>query len=77
MGKMSYLTFVLDEEAGKGKKTNVWDVISTSGTPLGKIKWYSQWRTYCYYPWGDTLYNRGCLADIYTFIDEQMEARKV
>lgn len=72
---MTYLVFELDDEASAKRKTNVWDVVSTSGTPLGKIKWYAAWRQYVFYPWGDTLFNRGCMEDIIAFITTEMDRR--
>lgn len=55
-----------------GRKTKIWAVTSKAGFHLGVIKWWGSWRQYCFFPDGDTLYNRECLGDIAIFIDQVM-----
>ena len=58
-------------------KTTIWVVMhNDSNDDLGEIKWYPQWRQYCFFPNYDTLYSKGCLEDIADFIDQLMQARK-
>lgn len=71
-----YIRFELVE---KKPKTNVYDVINkNSGFKLGYIKWYPQWRQYCFFPviYLLTVFSSGCLKDIKNFIDDLMEKRK-
>jgi hypothetical protein len=35
-----------------------------SGGTLGYIEWYGPWRQYCFFPEGDTVFNRTCLDEI-------------
>jgi len=52
-------------------RTNVYSVISKrSGFNLGQIKWYGAWRQYCFFPCGETIWNKDCLADIQKFLKE-------
>ena len=75
MKDSKYLTFI---QIVSGAKTNVWNVMSKShGAWLGRIYWYEPWRQYAFWPNDNTVWNRTCLADITTFIQEQMDARKV
>jgi len=56
-------------------KTSVWNCVNNkSGTSLGIIKWYAQWRQYCFFPSEQTIFSLGCLKDITTFI-EQLKAK--
>lgn len=71
--KSEWLRFLLLEQ---GKKTNIWRVESNNGEQLGLIKWYAQWRQYCFIPNCNTVYAQSCLRDIAEFIKEQMNKRK-
>ena len=73
---MSYLVFEQDTDAGKGKKTKVWDVVSTSDNYLGKIKWYAAWRQYTFWPWPDTIFNKDCLSEIAEFCATETKAHR-
>ena len=66
------LTYKQTDDTGK---TKVWSV-AASGTPLGAIRWYSQWRRYVFYPHAGTLYDAECLHDITSFIEARMRDRK-
>ena len=72
--KSKWLRFLLLE---KGEKTSTWVVDNKESKYfLGLIKWYPQWRQYCFLPGSDTVYSRSCLRDIVGFIKEQMDKRK-
>lgn len=43
---------------------------------LGQIHWYAPWRRYCFFPYGNTLFDASCLREITTQIEALMEARK-
>jgi hypothetical protein len=69
-----YLVFT--EIPHGGHTTKVWNVLSKRhGDLLGRIKWFGAWRQYVFQPMPATLFNRGCLADVGTFIAEQMAER--
>ncbi len=57
-------------------KTNIYDVISYRSVVLGRIKWYSKWRMYCFFSEQDMLYSGGCLEEIAQFIKQLMQERK-
>jgi hypothetical protein len=69
-----YITFKKTDEL---PKTSVWKVVNVSKrTWLGEIRWYGPWRQYCFFPDMETLFSRGCMAQINQFIMKQMEKRK-
>lgn len=58
-------------------KTMVIAVVNIkSGEELGRIEWYTQWRQYCFMPYGMTVWNSTCLQDIQNFITALMISRK-
>jgi len=58
-------------------KTNVYSVLSrSSGDFLGEIKWYGPWRQYCFFPAQQTVWSKGCLAEVNSFIQKLMDKRK-
>lgn len=67
----SYIRF---REVPVEAKTRRWQVVSTSGTPLGWVKFYGAWRCYCFFPDDDTVFNSDCLADIQTFVSNETDA---
>ena len=69
-----YVEFKL---AKQKPKTNVYSVLSKAyGDILGIIKWYPNWRQYCFFPEDATVWSKGCLEEINDFIEEIMEKRK-
>lgn len=69
-----YLKF---DKVGDTGKTEIWDVLSKSSDYiLGQIKWYVQWRQYCFFPSrGDCVFNVQCMSDISSAIKELMAKR--
>lgn len=64
--KSKYLIFVLKE---RKPKTEVWEVRTKSDNSLlGIIKWYAQWRQYCFFPEQETVWSFGCVDDIRFFL---------
>lgn len=58
-------------------KTKRFDVLSkSSGDLLARIQWYPQWRQYVFSPAYPTHWNKDCLNDIQTFINNLMLERK-
>ena len=71
----SYVDFELAE---KKPKTAVYHVLSKSGGDiLATIRWHGPWRKYVFDPADETLWSCGCLAEVQTFIEDLMNARKV
>lgn len=53
-------------------KTLVWTVIAKgSGSPLGFVAWFAQWRNYCFFPDVNLVFDKTCLRDIATFCEYQ------
>lgn len=72
--KYKYIHFVKVERKAK---TSVWECRNNrSGSVLGIVKWYSQWREYCYFPYECSLYNDSCLNDIANFLNKITRAHK-
>ena len=62
----------------KGYKTSMWRVENKKTLEwLGMIKWYSQWRQYCFSSCHNIIYSQSCLKDITEFIKEQMDKKKL
>ena len=52
-------------------KTDVYNILSKrSEFILGQIKWFGRWRTYCFFPASESVFNNECLKDIQNFIGE-------
>jgi len=62
-----YFTVTLFESK---PKTMVLALISRHNDTLGFIKWYGPWRQYCFFPSIETLFSKGCLADVETVLEE-------
>jgi len=57
-----YLRF--ENVPNPGKKTGIWEVVSYRDAALGRILWFGSWRQYSFQPYGSTVFNAECLADI-------------
>ena len=55
----------------EGRKTNSYSVMTLENIKLGQIKWFSNWRKYCFYPQQDTVYEEVCLKEIAEFIQQE------
>jgi hypothetical protein len=59
----------------KRNKTWIYEVSTKNGATLGFIKWYPQWREYCFFPdmtADELVFSRGCKRDIADFEDKLM-----
>jgi hypothetical protein len=55
----------------KGKKTPTYDIYELAGgTPLGRIAWYGAWRSFCFYPAYQTVFDAGCTQRIVDWLEE-------
>ena len=71
---MSYLIFL---ESEKLPKTSIYTVLTKgSRENIGEVKWYPQWREYCFFPESKTVWSRGCLDEIHEFMKRLMRERK-
>jgi len=50
-------------------KTSVFEVYTKHKDILGEIKWFAQWRQYCFFPEDDCVFSKGCMEDINSFMD--------
>jgi len=82
MIESKYLEFDKVWDTGK---TEIWNVLKkTIGSGLdsshqfilGQIKWYPQWRQYCFFPSPHTVFNIDCMRDIMRVIRDLMDERK-
>lgn len=63
-----YLTFQVTRDTGKTKEIAV--INKRSGTRIGIIRWYFNWRQYVFEPDGNTIWNVGCLQDVIDVINQ-------
>ena len=72
----TYLEIVLSE---RKPKTNVYQILNKSNNSiiLGEVKWYANWRQYCFFPMEETIFSRGCMQDINLFIYQLMQQRTI
>ena len=54
------------------RKTPIYKLYSMQNKDifLGEIKWFGAWRQYCFFPEGDTIFDRKCLTYINNFLEE-------
>lgn len=54
------------------RKTPIYKLFNMSNQDikLGEIKWFGAWRQYCFYPEGNTIFDRKCLTYINNFLEE-------
>ena len=61
------------------EKTECYSVQTKDGGILAQIKWYPQWRKYCFFPipHAVTVFDSECLKEITLFIATLMLQRKI
>ena len=69
-----YLKFFVGE--GQGKTKTIYILNIHHDELIGRIKWFSRWRQYCFYPHNDTIWNAVCLNDVNAVIKQLMDERK-
>lgn len=68
-----YLRFVEHVQTGKTRR---WECRNIKhNTSLGWIGWSGAWRQYVFNPEDQTMFSRGCLADIQDFMQQAMQER--
>ena len=69
--------YIVFEPVQTKRRTRIWTCRNiSSGATIGTVKWHGAWRQYCFFPHSDTVFSKGCLEDIGTFLNEQMAARR-
>ena len=60
------------------KKTKVFEIRNEKDTFLGTVEWKNTWRQYIFTPPAyTTIWARGCIKELYEFIERLMQERKV
>ncbi|RLI55250.1 MAG: hypothetical protein DRP09_10570 [Candidatus Thorarchaeota archaeon] len=59
-------SFVRKSESGKTWIIAVFN--KKTETFLGQVRWFGNWRKYCFYPERNTIYDQKCLGDIGNFM---------
>lgn len=76
--RFRYKYFIIEEVPNPNRKTRRYEVFSRSSEEtIGLIHWFSRWRQYCFFPYANSVWSRGCLEDIQTFIQILMDERKM
>jgi len=70
-----WMTVQHDRDREAGRTTSVWIVRGSDQSKLGEVAWYGAWRQYVFFPWPQTVLNKGCLRDLAAFCEEQMGER--
>lgn len=65
-----YLDFIEVGKSPTGRTLKI-EVRSKNMVPMGEVKWYGQWRKYCFYPLTLRVLDEHCLDDIAKFIVEK------
>lgn len=61
----------------QGRLTKKWEVRDRHGGVLGHVQWYGAWRQYAFFPFGDPVFNKGCLDALALFLEQQMTERNI
>lgn len=76
---MYYLKFVEVPNPNPKAKTKGWRIVTATEKEeqLGVIYWYSAWRCYVFAPGQHTIFEKDCLAQITSFIDQRTREQRV
>lgn len=58
-----------------GHKTDRW-IVNSNGVALGLVRWFNQWRKYCFFPASDTVYEQVCLREIAAFCEQRTQEHR-
>lgn len=56
--------FYIVKQKYRNRKTDVYHIFDYNTNFLGDIKWFPKWRTYCFFPYQDTVWDYKCLCEI-------------
>lgn len=70
-----FIGFELLSETGK---TTRWNIVNKAELKhsIGEIRYYPQWRQYCFFPFLSTVWNNTCLNDVNDFLKQLNDSRK-
>lgn len=72
----TYLSFKDEGPVSPGSVTHKFSIRSRqSGALLGYVKWFNQWRKYCFYP-VDAIFDEKCLQDVTEFLSEATRSHR-
>jgi hypothetical protein len=72
-----YISFILSGYSRSGL-TKIWNILSIDNNDcLGTIKWFPNWRKYCFYPSNDCVFEQDCLRVISNFIESETTLHKI
>ena len=72
-----YFYFELVRPIDLKKKTQTWFCISKNDKyMLGVVKWFPNWRQYCFFPEDETVFSIGCLNDMIDFTKQLNEGHR-
>jgi len=67
----THYQFIHFEQKAETKTTYCWSCKNNkNGAQLGEVRWYPQWRQWCYFPTIEAVYSADCLKDIQDFIGQ-------
>ncbi len=74
----SYLVFKHTSFSDSGL-TCIWTIENSIGATLGYIKWFSQWRKYCFFTTliSEKVFDHSCLDEISEFCKEQTRLHRL
>ena len=68
---MSDYPYIYFEKVASTSKTDIYELRNErTDSVLGVVQWYGSWRQYCFFPKGETIFNKGCLSSILDFLTE-------
>ncbi len=69
--------YIRIEKIDSKLKTNMYAIHNIkTGAVLGVIKWFGAWRQYCFFPNSLTIFSKGCLNDIESFLDNLKSSKQ-
>lgn len=48
----------------KNRKTPIYEIYDINDNNIGQIKWFAHWRKFCFYPYGETIWDDKCLQEL-------------
>ena len=72
-----YLNYEDEGPVSPGSKTHKFSVSSRySGALLGYVKWFVQWRQYCFFPLNGAIFDKSCMREIAEFSERATETHR-
>lgn len=59
---------IITLEKDTNRKTPIYKIL-TDTTELGEIKWFSNWRRFCFFPYEGTVWDYICLNDVQKILE--------